>query len=458
MDPLSALLLAGILSTLVTRTAGAAITDAMAQSRGKTPPSLEKWRARQKQRAARGERAQEDPGPWRRRWRNAVEVRNAKAAQKHQARLEHIRDQGPEAVAKHKQRLQRRAQRWEAINSRVAGWGASSWSAAKQATEPVRERRREAQAWRENARRDQGDQSDTDSLDTEGADILPFPDSRQDEQVLAFASRPRGDGTAEITVSTGEDGDSNITGDPRDPSTWRGTDRYGRDIQTGIGPSREVSRPGEGFESSVITDSDTELVGSAVSPERHIVRQHQWQQDGDGDTEEEAPSNLLAFPGMHENNEQQDEDGDTEMNTNSTATEITDLDTAIEFSQDTARYTDTVTATLSDIVAQLEAATQGLQAEAGAYDAAQGTLSGEGFSEKLTGRFDSAQEALHAAAEAVKQAANQVSAASEQVGTAGGEMRGATQVFSDQVALQEQIGAAQQDAGAAKRTDFYSPV
>lgn len=371
MDPLSALLLAGVLSALVTRTAGSAVTDAIAQSRGKTPPSLEKWRARQAQRSARGERAQADPGPWRRRWRNEVEARNARAAQKHQARLDHIRDQGPDMVAKHKQRLQKRADRRDAIGTRVAGWGKTSWSAAKQTAERAAEPARERRAWRENARRDARASQDTDTttaddLDTDtGADVLPFPDRRQ---------------------ST-EDGD-------------------------------------------VVHDSDRFAL---ASPERQIVpddRQHPTPADTD-------------------------QDGDPTMTHAPTTTEITDLDTAIMFSAETAKYTDTVSATLADITAQLAAAVQGLQAESGAYEGAEGNLIGAGFGSQITGLFGAGQAALNDAAEAVKQALDQVSAAADQVDTAGGEMRDANRVFGDQISVAESIGAARQYAGVARDTSFY---
>ncbi|WP_020421127.1 hypothetical protein [Amycolatopsis sp. ATCC 39116] len=153
MDPFSALILAGILSVLVTRTVASAVTDTIAQAKGQTPPSLEKWRQRQKERAARGEAPERETGPWRRRWRNAVEHHNAKAAQKHAARMEFLRDNGPQNVAREKAKLQRRAQRWDKIGATVAGMGNTSWEAAKIWAEGVKERRTEARAWKENEKR-----------------------------------------------------------------------------------------------------------------------------------------------------------------------------------------------------------------------------------------------------------------------------------------------------------------
>lgn len=580
MDPLSALILAGIMSSLVAHTAGSAVTDTIAQARGHTPPSLEKWRARQQKQSRRG--SEVEPGPWARRWNNAVERRNAKAAQKHEAKLEHLRDLGPDRVAKYKQRLQRRAQRREAIGARVAGWGSSSWQAAKQAAEQTSEAASKRRGWRENQRRNH--QPDGEAQDDVAglAPVVPLPRRGQEpspyndeelstadlaemgffcqqgmdlgdpcgnpkygdtgvcwehlhpkfkggktgkstgtggntgtlspeQQALVdrwrselansngqptfgwfsteewyslpewarnqmideardagYAITPRTDSgqiaevgdsrmdprygwiritetsDGQVKIQTGHDveGNTNIYGNVLDPSTWQGTDRHGRDIQTGIGPSRDATKPG-GIP-SVVHNTDLDGIARDTSPERKAVTRHRK------GLQEYAPNNDEIIDNT--------QDGDT-MDTNLTATtEITDLDTAIAFSQETARYTDTVTSALTDITAQLEAAIRGLQAEASAYEGAGATLGGQGFGEKVTGRFAIGQEALHTAAEAVRTALEQVTTASEQVTAAGGEMRTATQVFNDQLAIQEQLGAAQQDAGVASRTDFYTGV
>src|SRR5699024_2048123 len=106
--------------------------------------------------------------------------------------------------------------------------------------------------------------------DTGGADVLPFPDRRQDTEArLGFSTPPRGDGTEETTVSTG--GDPEITGDPPDPPTWRGPDRYGRDIQTGQGTS--TTEDGD-----VVHDTGT---FTPCSPEHQIVLDHQQQNTTD---------------------------------------------------------------------------------------------------------------------------------------------------------------------------------
>ncbi|MBO0874514.1 MAG: hypothetical protein J2P19_14075, partial [Pseudonocardia sp.] len=124
----------------------------------------------------------------------------------------------------------------------------------------------------------------------------------------------------------------------------------------------------------------------------------------------------------------------------------------------TAKYTDDVGSTLDDSIAQITTAAEGLAAEAAQYEQAQASLSGEGFGEKVTGRFASAAEALQAAAEALKTSRDQIDSAKEQVSSAGSEMRSATKVFSDQQSVAESVAAAQQDAGVSKRTDFYAPA
>jgi hypothetical protein len=373
MDPLSAIILIGIAAALVTKTAAAGVTDTVASVKGKTPPSLEKWRKRQAARSQRGEAVESDPGPWRRRWRNAVEYRSTKAAQKHQARMEYLHEHGPDQVERHKIRLEHRADRWDRIGAAVAQWGQTSWNAAKTAAAKAQDAQRERQAWKENERRsadpDQATEPETDETGQGSADSPPEP-------------APAGEGT-------------------------------------GIDDTKEVAWPRP--EDVAEVDSTTE---------------------NNPDPNDSTPPT----------------DGGNPVNTPNTATEITDLDTAISFSQETAKYADTVSGTLSDILAQLTAAAQGLAAEAAAYEQGKASLAGEGFSTKVTGRFDVAAEALNTAAEAVKAASAKVSESSEQVGTASGEMRGAVKTFSEQLSLAEQIGAASQDAGVSKRTDFYAPA
>lgn len=343
MDPVTAAIMAAILAALVVNTGAAAVTDVIAQARGQTPPSLEKWRARQAAKVARGEKAERDPGPWRRRWRNAVAYRMEKAALKHRARMELLQERSPELVDRHKERLRKRIARWERLNERIARWGGASWEKAKAAV----------------ARR----QAEPESVEATEPELI---EDGPDAEVLPFR-RPDKKNTSE-------------------------------------------------------NDQDEQPVTPAAD---------------DNEEEEAAMAEDLK---------------------NTSATEITDLDTAITYSGETAKYADTVSSTLEDILAQISAAASGLLAEADQYEQAKANLADEGFGPKLTARFDTGAEALRLAAEALKVAGDRVQAAGEQVAAAGSEMRAASQAFSDQLAVSESVGAAQADAGVSKRTAFYSPA
>ncbi len=456
MDPISALILLGIVTVAASRTAGAAVTDSIAQAKGQTPPSLEKWRTNQKTKDARGERATSEPSPWRRRWNNAVEYRNAKAAQKHQADMEHLRDHGRDNVAKRKNKLERRTQRRDTINTRLAGWGETSWEAAKQAAESARnkhhEHKTEKEAWRENTRRDTDEPavdnvpSTPDTATGQKATVLPFhPTSDDDPQQR---TSPEADEAALVArwrdaVASGESNPDVLTAEE-----WNSLPSATRDqliAETQTAGFSTIEHKSDATKRRLDRHADEAGTQSLADPEHDLVL------DPDRDHAERLAQ-------IHQSSTDHSEGGADMSNAHTTTTEITDLDTAISFSEDTAKYTDTVAATLSDILAQLDAATAGLEAEAGQYEQGKATLSGEGFGSKVTGRFDSASEALQTTAEAVRGVAERLTEASEQVSTAGGEMRGAAKVFGDQLAVQEQIGAAQQDAGVSKRTDFYAPA
>lgn len=488
MDPISALILLGALTVASVRTVGAATTDVIAKAKGETPPSLEKWRKNQERKAARGERPEQEPSPWKRRWRNSVEYRNAKAAQRHQADMEFLRDHGRENVAKRKQQLERRAARRDAVGSRMAGLAASSWDAAKKAAEAAKNKRQQS-----------GDPGDIEQpqqpiSDQPMADVLDFPPRRdRDTQpedgsgpMLEFTERRRADGTVELEVNPTDDPEraSNVRGDPADPSTWTGRDRDGRDIQTGRGGS--YTDPSGG----VVHDHDT--YRTDVSPERRLVQQRQFEQQRRQQEQELAQINTStsrtgtaardaltsdeANAAWHrelreierQGHEYRQEEirkhyaeqsstnsgGESDVSAN-TSTEITDLDTAISFSKETVDYAATITATLSDMQAQVDAAVKGLETEASTYEGGKASLEGEGFNSKVTGRLDSAAEAIHAAVEALKTASTKVAEANEGVSTVNGEMKGALKVFNDQLSLQEQIGAQET---VANRTDFYAPA
>jgi hypothetical protein len=435
MDPISALILAGILTTLFARTVGSGVTDAIASSKGETPPSLEKWRKRQADRKARGEAPEKEPGPWRRRWRNAVEHRSAKAAQKHAARMEHLRDNGPGNVAKHKARLAKRAERWDKINDTAAKWGSASWDAAKNAAKTAKDRLDERRAWNENERRDQElvDPPIEPVADTANVDPAADTSAEDGPDAQVIPLRPNQDSTGCPWIVPG-------TGQPCGLPTL-GNHPYCAD-------HCDVARiPGCLWGDG---NPDVPTCTNQRVPNHPFCADHLAEYERNTGIPQNGPTTDPTNPNTDTNN------GGPMTAPANTATEITDLDTAISYSNETAKYTNTVSSTLSDIVGQIDTAAQGLEAEAAQYEQAKANLVDEGFGAKVTSKFDTAAESLHLAAEALKTARDRVSSGAEQVTTAGDEMRSANKVFSDQLSVQESVGAAKQDAGVSKRTDFYS--
>lgn len=517
MDPITALIFASIVATLSVRTAGTAVSDAFHSAKGNEPPSLKKWRENQELKAKRGEKRETtEPSPWRRRWNNSVEYRNAKAAQEHAARMEDLRDNGRDNVDGHKQRIQRRRQRRDSINTRVAGLGASSWEIVKKAAEAARERGKEqpdsdgsdtdTAAWVDDEGRGHPRQWSSESGSgwelpvVDGEDGNPYcvhpdgswspyepvsreaEDAVEDGTVVPFQRPGQSDDEAGDSVTPGVACAHSPTG--RHDEQWRETTLGTRKgcIHCGrwFEPARLITPSGAAIpwpdqhhadsttpeksdpEKELVRDPDNpiqqvsiaELQRRRAAQDRQAEREHQErlahiQQGGSGDNETDPTTDNDATPSTD------DGEDTTDMNT---TTEITDLDTATSFARETVKYADTVAATLSDMLGQLDTAAKGLAAESGQYEQGQASLEEEGFGSKVTGRFAASAEALNTAAEGLRQAVAAVTDAAEQVSTAGGEMRVAAKTFADQQAVAEQIGAAAQDGGVSKRTNFYASV
>src|SRR5699024_3530948 len=363
VDPLSAMLLALMVSGMTVQTVTASLADRRAARAGRTPPSKQQHEHRQDQRAAAGQPREPDPGPWRRRWRNAAEVSTEKAAQKQAARMEYLRDNAESTKAAHRKRIERRAARRARVGTILAGWGQSTWEGSKNAAVQAREARIERKAWRETTHRQPG--TDTPvlsrtksgaegavapvipiSASSEGSDVpraespagsdpeaslsehqrdvvarrraswtngdlasgqmtqlewesLPVPvrdrlvaeaaeygdvtrqahpdgsttevrtsDTQQDPRYGRLRITTTSEGGTRIQSGQGITGNSDIYGIADDSATWTGTDRYGRDIQTGRGESRDVTAPGGA--PSVVHPNN--LIGSrSHSPERDVV-------------------------------------------------------------------------------------------------------------------------------------------------------------------------------------------
>src|SRR5699024_9654222 len=98
-------------------------------------------------------------------------------------------------------------------------------------------------------------------------------DTQQDPRYGRLRITTTRDGGTRIQSGHGIDGNSDICGIADDSSTWTGTDRYVRDIQTGRGESRDVTEPG-GTPSMVHPNN---LIGPH-SPERDVVLHRQAHQ------------------------------------------------------------------------------------------------------------------------------------------------------------------------------------
>src|SRR5699024_878847 len=135
-------------------------------------------------------------------------------------------------------------------------------------------------------------------------------------------------------------GNSDIYGIADDSATWTGTDRYGRDIQTGRGESRDVTAPGGA--PSVVHPNN--LIGSrSHSPERDVVLHRQAAADERPEQAAQPEQDPAGNgPAGNTNPEHTNTDGGSAM---SQSGEITDLPSAIAYCQSTASYCDQITST-----------------------------------------------------------------------------------------------------------------
>jgi len=531
VDPLSAMLLALMVSGMTVQTVTASLADRRAARAGRTPPSKQQHNQRQDQRAAAGQSRQPDPGPWRRRWRNAAETRTEKAAQKQAARMEYLRDNAETTKAAHRKRIERRAARRAQLGTILAGWGESTWEGTKNAAVQAREARTERKAWKQNARHQAGDttsgttdtaapvppprtrqSSSTATVDTDAPrrvldpvlsgtqqqlvdqwrnalssgrlhdatmaredwDSLPEPmrdtliheawdaghmavnqaedgsttpergdDPRRDPRYGRLRITTDSDGSTRTQSGRDVEGNSNIYGVAIDPSTWTGTDRYGRDIQTGRGESRDVTEPGG--PQSVVHDDD--LTGTA-SPEREAVKNH-WANTRrqTAQTEQPPAGNNPAGNSTTEHTE-----GGTTM---SQSGEITDLPSAISYCQSTASYCDQITSTFEQSQSQARQAVQDLQQQLSSLENAQSSLAGQGMNGEIQTRLAAMQEKFASLTSQLQQTEQLLSATQEEITSARSDARSASQALESQQGIAEQVQS-QQNNGVATNTDFYA--
>ena len=234
-------------------------TAQAAYKAGKEPPGLAKARMRHESGGSKKPGGQRKPngkptghGAMRlmvsQRWANACEKVKDKSDDKHRRWRAWYAEQSPERDAAWREKQATRIAKSEARADKFA----RARGIARDAVTPGA--RKERQAWDENTARDE----ETDQATTE-ADSLSVTDVP-------------GEGDNDDAIAVTPDAAGHMSGDHNDPSTWCGTDRYGRDIQTGRGERREVTSSDGTV--GVIHDDDTYLTGGDVSPERRVVQQH----------------------------------------------------------------------------------------------------------------------------------------------------------------------------------------
>lgn len=421
MDPISALLFAIALTTVGAKTAASGVSDVIAQQKGTTPPSMEKWRGRQERRKARGEKPETEPGPWRRRWRNNIEARNQKAAQKHEAKMEHLRDNGRGNVDKHKKKLERRAARREQVGTRLAEMGNSSWEATKQAAVDARDARAERKAWKENDRRDAGDAPD-DGEDQEQtgpggiAAVLPFPNRQH---------QPTG-GTDNAGADTGPDSSGMW---PADLATQGGTCLW--DMGDPDGPCGEPTVGGSG---------------------------HCWEHlhpffKGEGHPSRDHPYYGVAAT---ENDNTDDSDttgGSAAMSTPTHSGEITDLPSAQAYVTSASDYCSQISGTFETAQSQSSATARELRDQLGHLEAAQSSLAGQGLDGEAA-RLASVAEHFASLASSMEQVETLLASTTDALGAAQSELDNSAKEFESQQGIAEQIQS--HGDNVADNTSFYA--
>lgn len=137
---------------IAARATGTVVVDGIAAARGSEPPSLVRTRQRHEAALARGETPDPRGGYMRRVIGDAVEVRNAKAAQKHEGRMRALRDRGPDAVKDYTTKYAKRLERRDKLGRALARFGQSSWEHTKKAAgsayDTVQQKRAERKAER----------------------------------------------------------------------------------------------------------------------------------------------------------------------------------------------------------------------------------------------------------------------------------------------------------------------
>lgn len=439
MDPITMMILCGIVASLVVKTAGAAVTDVVATARGKTPPSQTRWEARQAVRAARGERPEKDPGMFGRWWRNAAEEQAAKAAQKHRAKMEILEEDEEDNVDAYKAKYRERAERWDELGEKVSSWAGTSWEnckaaaakvvvVVKEAAEEFKERRDEAAAWEENERRDEHAEDDpvTTSDDAESEPVADDPSAEPEADPETVESGPADPAAAE----TGD-------GDGADVLPFRRKEKLAEepavetDLDLGV-----MEKP------DPVVDEDAELdpdgVSAADGPPGPAAAELV---DGAATDESATP----VIPAARK-------EGPVTMTAPAHSGEITNLPTAISYFGVVRRYCDTLIGAFDQEKAQNAQTINDATAQAGVMETAESTLASRGFLPVVTGHVSRMAEHLSQLTTIEQQIQQLMAQRDDTVAALRAETVAGESTFRGQLGLSE---AANSHASVASDTGFY---
>ncbi|GAA4891253.1 hypothetical protein [Saccharopolyspora cebuensis] len=443
MDPLTASLLLIALLGTTTKVAGAAVTDIVAKAKGETPPSLEKWRLRHQAKLARGEKSHPTPRYTRRLWDNATEARTAKAAQRHEARMQIIREGGPEAVARHKQRMRKRAARRAQVSATLAKWGNVSWDQAKRSARDTREVIAERRA-------DRAARKDSSAAPVEDT---PLAGDQTTDQTAGQVT-----GQGEVAAAEGTS-----SGESPGPQGGAGTE----EPTAKVIPLRRDTPGSEQEQPDPAADPPTTANEPSGAPEpqedttpdpapgEHPVSDSEPAPpaDGPGTERTDTPQSASASSSTEAASRSTDQ-GSTIVTTQHSG-EITDLSTALVYSRDTQAYCGLIVGTFEAACAQAQATSQAFNAELGKLETAQATLTEKGFNGRIIGHLAATGESFAALSGEMSRIAEQLSALHDSLAEAQSGLAAAERAFTEQLGIQEQVQS-QKANGVARDTDFYA--
>ncbi|GAA1983304.1 hypothetical protein [Amycolatopsis minnesotensis] len=452
MDPISALIIACIAAPLIVRTLGKGAVDVAATVRGKEPPSQERWRKRQEDRAAKGLPREASLPPWRRLWREQVERSNAKSAQKHAAEMEWLRENEDENKARHKERLLRRQARREKVRDGLARGAGVSWEKAKGTATAARDKlspaRRAEQAAR--ARNDQRDPVP----ERDAAEDLLAPETAK--ELLDGDPAPEG-------VKPGEADDPGATVVPFKQRGDRGDRGDGRGHKGSAAAGEQGPAPREYLRDLSEEERAKGLRDSAQSMREHGNEDLAQRLETSAERHEAtaAATGGRTSTGTHSNGQT----GTTTSSPGSESTinernsdmqhsgEITDLPSAIVFFSEGGTYFGKVSGELDETGAQARATAEDSERMAAVLETAQSTLTGLGFSGgEVATKLSGIGERLAALKTVSEELEKALSSAQDELASAGNDMSGLAQFFQNQTGVAEQLAS---QTERADKTEFY---